>query len=198
MSLSSKTKIKFANFFGALGYFLCCMQWLLAVVIYSSFIKSTLTSFTPVVQKSVQTRPVPINLATNVPVMVVVLLFAVSVIILAVYVFMKIPSAVAKTSKKIVHEVAESSVPIVLHAQHLPQTKQNERKVIFRMTVLIKVLIILLPIIAAYCSQFIASQVLQFSVSMYLSLLLAACTTVFFLLQYVVARLLSVVKQELW
>ncbi|TAL15028.1 hypothetical protein EPN95_00780 [Patescibacteria group bacterium] len=174
------------------------MQWLLAVVIYSSFIKSTLTSFTPVVQKSVQTRPVPINLATNVPVMVVVLLFAVSVIILAVYVFMKIPSAVAKTSKKIVHEVAESSVPIVLHAQHLPQTKQNERKVIFRMTVLIKVLIILLPIIAAYCSQFIASQVLQFSVSMYLSLLLAACTTVFFLLQYVVARLLSVVKQELW
>ncbi|MDB5167590.1 MAG: hypothetical protein JWN26_735 [Candidatus Saccharibacteria bacterium] len=198
MPVKSKTKRNITNFFGGVGYFFCSLQWLLTIIIYSSFIKTTLTSFTPVDMKPAKPIPVVIDLATNTPLMIIGVIFTLAVVALAIYVFVKIPSTVAKTSKTIVHEVTEASVPVVMRIQHLPETKQNRKKIVFKMTIAIKILIIIAPLVISFCSQFTVNQTLDFSVSIYLSILLAILTSLFFILQYVMARLFSVSKEELW
>jgi len=200
--MSSASKIKFkrklANFFGGLGYFFVAFQWLLAVLVYSNFIKSLLSAFTPVVTKPVSTTPIVINLASNTPLMIVGVVITLAVVVLSIYIFVKIPTTIVKTTKNVVHEVAETTAPVVLHVQHVHDTKPSRRKIILRITVIIKALIIIAPLVLSFCSQFTAHQTFDFFLTMYMSLWLAGLATVSFVLQYALAGLLAVKRQDIW
>ncbi len=199
MRLNTKTKRNFTNLFGGVAYFLCCLQWLLMVIVYSSFLEATLKSFTPTPQKTLTTvTPMPIDIHSNVFIVVIVAIFTIIVVLISLYVFIKIPSTIVKSSTKIVHKVAESSAPVLMHMQHVPETTQNRKKVTFRITIVIKALIVIAPLALTYYSQFTNNRTLDFSMSMYLAACLAVLAFVFFMLQYAAARVFAVHKSELW
>jgi len=178
------------------------MQWLLTVLVYFSFITTLLKFVSPDGSENViKAPPVPslnIDTSSSMPIIMIIGILVVGMVLLSLYLFLKTPSVIAKTSKKIVHEVAETTVPVVMRIQHAPNTEKNHKKLTFRITIIIKILLVITPVILTFTSQFIEKHTLDFAVAIYASIGLACISIIFFGSQYLVARLLSVKKQDLW
>jgi hypothetical protein len=201
MALKHKINIKkkIVNFFGGLGYLLCAFEWLFTIVIYTNVIKTFLTSITPTVSKPVMTSsPAVFDIRSNLLVMIIAIIITIAAVILSVYVFIKTPSKIVKTSEEVVHRSAEAIAPVVLHVQHKPNTQRNHKKVVFNVALLIKILIVTVPIILCYISQYTDKQMLTFAMTMYACLFLAGLSAVTFALQYLLARLLAIKRQDIW
>jgi hypothetical protein len=104
---------------------------------------------------------------------------------------------IIKTSKKIVHGVAGNVTPLLLKIQHKKDTKKYHIKLTARLILVIKAMVIVIPIILTFTSQFIEKQSIDFFIAMYVSLWLACFSLIFFVIQYSLANILSVKRQEL-
>jgi len=187
-----------SNFFGALGYFACLIQWFWVVILYSSLLKSAVLLVSPDADNVVTKPDVVINSGVSLPSIIFAGVVTIFVIILTVYVLIKMPSAILKTSKKIVNEAAESVVPVVLKVQHKKDTKKNHIKLTTRIIVIIKAVLLVLPIILTLVSQLLKVQIFGFYIAILISIWLAAFTIVFFILQYVIAKAFAVKSKDLW
>lgn len=191
-------KRKIVNFFGGLGYLLSMFEWLFVIVIYTSAIKTFLTYITPTVIKPVVSPPPVFDIRSNLLIMIVAVIITVAAIILSIYVFVKTPTKVVQVTREAVHQSAEAITPVVLHVQHKMDTPKNHKKMVFNTAVLLKALIVVIPVIACFFSQFTDKQMLSFSITIYTSLCLAGLSALAFVSQYVLARLLSVKRQDVW
>lgn len=206
MSKGTKTNLKknIVNFFGALGYLLCSLQWLFVVVVYSNFIKELLVADRTVVEQHVpQPSPLAVSVHTdsNLALIILIAVIVVGVVALSAYLLIKIPKTIVTTSTKVVHVAAEHAAPVVLRMQHVQereQTPKRLRRVTSYLIATLKVLFIAAPLILAFCGQFTSNQALNFTMTMYGSIALAGATTLFFILQFVLARILRVPRQDLW
>lgn len=195
----NRLKKNIVGFFGVLAYLICSFQWLFVVAIYANPIKDLLSSNTPV--KVVQAPPVPVEVTGSVPLTVLAAIVTVGIIALSIYVFIRIPKTIATTGRKVVHEVAEQTVPIVLRVQHVQKSEQTPKKVRsikYRLVVVVKALLIVVPIVLVLCSQFMDKQALDFTVAMYVSLAFAGLTILLFIVQFALARLLRVPRNNVW
>ncbi len=200
MGIKAKSNIsqKLANFFGGLGYFFCLLQWFWAIVLYFSIIEKLAVLFSANNDKQVYKPLVIIDTGINMPLMIVSAIIAIFMLLVTVYIIYKIPITIAKTSEKIVHSTAENITPIVLHAQHKKDTKSNHKKISIRLVIFIKIILIIIPVILSFTSQYIDSKQIDFDIAVYVSLWLACFSILSFATQYIFANLLSVKKQDLW
>ncbi len=203
MSKNSANKFKkhIVALFGALAYLMCSLQWLFAVAIYANPIKDLLSSNTPVKEPVIQAPTVPVEVTGSVPLTVLAAIVTVGIIALSIYVFIRIPKTIATTGRKVVHEVAEQTVPIVLRVQHVQKSEQSPKKVRsikYRLVVVVKALLIVIPVILVLCSQFMDKQALDFTVAMYVSLAFAGLTILLFIVQFALARILRVPRNNVW
>ena len=184
------------NFIGGLGYLSCMMEWLWLVLLFYKQITSFLEFITP------HNEPVKNVVANNPPVgsFYTFIAFAVTalIIMLTVFLLVKIPLTIAKTSKQVVHKAAESAVPFVAKAVHKKPTKKARIKLTAEIIVAIKTLLVILPLVFTLVSQSITSQTFSFKISLTVSLFLAVNSTVIFIAQYLIAKLAKVSIQELW
>ncbi len=186
------------NLFGAIGYFFCSLQWFWATALYLSVIQNFVVFISPEPSKKVNIsspavylNPNPLTTALSVIILIIVVMFT-------LYITLKLPSTLAKTSKNIVHETAEKIAPITLKLQHKKDTKKMRLQLTPRIILIMKILLILVPILLAFMSQFIQKQSIDFFIAMYVSLGLACLSLIFFAIQYSLARFLPVKYQELW
>ncbi len=197
-------KKKIVNFFGAFGYLFCSLQWLFAVLLYSSFIQSLALFLTPENNNEVveppEITPVISNIgSTPSPIqLIITAVIMVSVISLTIYILIKLPSTIIKTGKKIVHETAEFATPILIKAQNKKETKKFHLKLSSRLVLTMKTTLVFIPIILTYLSQFIEKQVLDYRVAIYVSVSIAVISVILFTLQYIFSYLLKIKKQDLW
>lgn len=196
-SIKTNRRNKFVNLFGAFGYIFTAILWLSSLIIYSEFIKSLLKVEQPV-QKPITQPTVVIDIASNQPLMIAGVIFTIAVVVLSIYVFIKIPSTTVKTTKQAVHKTAEAITPVVLQVQHIKSTPAKRKKVMFNTTIALKVLIIIIPLILAVCSSYIPDRLFDVSTALTISLWPASFALLFFLLQYITGRLLSVKSQDIW
>ncbi|MDK2899339.1 MAG: hypothetical protein PWQ10_526 [Patescibacteria group bacterium] len=190
---SSKNNI--ANLFGTFGYFFCLLQWLWVILLYSSFVEF-LISFIESNNVNTQVSKPVFVIAPN-PVIesgfdMISTLIAIIIIVfmvgLSLYFLVKMPSIILNSSKKVVHEVAESTAPIVLRVQHKKETKKSKIKLTSQLIIIIKLVLVISPLIIAFMSQFIEKQVIEFYISMYVGLFLALFSAVSFVIQYMVNK----------
>ena len=152
---------------------------------------------TPVANvKSVVIAPVivqPVN-----PLMFVVgSIILITMITITIFVIVKIPSIIAKTGQKIVHKSTENVIPIILNMQNKKETKRNKIKLSFGLILIFKILLIIIPVILTYMSQFIKDSTFDFYIAMYVSTFLLMISVILFGIQYLLARLFSVNKQDI-
>ena len=119
-------------------------------------------------------------------------------LLLTVYIVYKTPITIAKTGEKIVHSTAENIAPIVLHARHKKDTKSNHKIISIRLVIFIKIILIIIPVILSFTSQYIDSKQIDIYIAVYVSLWLACFSILSFAAQYIFAKLLSVKKQDLY
>lgn len=191
------------NFFGVCGYIFISLSWLWSIILNMNFIQSIAVSVSPTVDTPV-IEPIVGSTAGD-PAAQVVFLFlsiVITIIILAVCVFMifKAPAAVIKTEAAIVHETAKHVTPVVLRVQGLTPEKQTPAKfriMSSRLAVVVKALLVIVPLVLAWLSQFSAERVFSFTASIIGSLLLVGVSALFFVLQYVFAYALSVKRHDI-
>jgi len=192
-------KQRLVNFFGSLGYLNVTLQWAMLAVFYLGFIKSL--SFFDVSPPEPTVKPAPVvDAEVGGPSLLMIVFAAIIVvfmIMLSIYVFIKMPSTLAKTGRQAVQKTAERTTPLVLKLRHKKDNPKNRKTIKPSLVVAIKSFIILVPVVLAYTSQFV-EQSLDFDLVMVVSLFLTGLSIAVFGLQYLLARIMGVDVRNLW
>lgn len=199
MGIRTKTNLKtnVANFFGAFGYFSCSLQWFWVILLYSSFITGLALYMSQGAENNVVESPVVVGQGSALA-MIILVVTTIIIVALTVYILIKIPSTIVKTGKNIVHKTAEDVTPLILHIQHKKDNKRNHLKLTPRIILSMKIMLIAIPVILSFTSQFIDKQIIDFYIAMYASLWLACFSVIFFVFQYILASLFAIKRQDLW
>lgn len=198
MNIKTKDGIKkgVTNFFGAIGYLFCFLQWLWAILLYFSVIQSVSLFFTP--KASHQALQAPATSGTpSIFLIIFGIIVVIAVLAFTIYIFVKLPSTISKTGKKIVHKTADTVAPMVIKVQKKPDTKKFRIQLTAKLVLIIKIALIAIPLILAYTSRFIDKQVFDYRIAFWAELILAAVSFVFFAFQYLLAWLMHVKKQNI-
>jgi hypothetical protein len=200
VNIESKTNLKknVANFFGAFGYIFCSLQWIWVILLYFSLINKFALFIDSNSNSQVTKSTTTASFDSNILLTIIAIIIAIVVVVFALYILIKIPSTLVKTGKKIVHETAENTAPLVLMIQHQKDTKRNHIKITARLILIIKTILIIIPVILTFMSQFLEKQMISFYIAMCVSILLVCLSIVFFIFQYFIAILLQVKRQNLW
>ncbi|HUC96812.1 MAG TPA: hypothetical protein VMR16_04080 [Candidatus Saccharimonadales bacterium] len=184
--------------FGAFGYFFCSLLWFWAVILYFSVIKAFALFFSPTVNNNVTKSATAISPGPGLLPIIVVFIVTAIMVLVTLYVIIKMPSTLAKVSKKIVHEAADGITPLVLRVQHKKDIKKNHIKLTSGLVIIMKIVLIFTPVVLTFASKFLEQQIFNFYIALYISLWLAGCSAIFFIFQYLFANLLSVKMKDLW
>jgi hypothetical protein len=200
--VSIRTKTNFqkniVNFFGAFGYFFCSLQWLWVIMLNFSLIKALILLISPNVDNQAAKPLVIFDLGPSPLSMIVAATITIIMVALTIYILIKMPSTIVKTSKKVVHETADNVTPLVLKIQHKKDTRRNYIKLTPRIILVIKTILIIAPVILTFTSQSMENQMIDSSVAVYVSFGLACFSAMSFMLQYILAKLLLIKRQDIW
>jgi len=190
-----------ANLFGAIGYLVCSMQWLWAVALNFSLVKSLTLFISPDANNPVPKQTVVAiannGSGSNVLLMFIGIFFVIIMIGITIFILIKMPSTIVSAGKKVVHGAAENVTPLVLHAQHKKDNKQNRKKLSARLVVILKISIIIIPLVLAYTSKFTESQMLDIDIAMIVAAWLSGFSIIFFAAQYLFVKLFEIKKQDI-
>jgi hypothetical protein len=175
----------------------------MTVVVYTGFIKETLL---PVAEGPDQTvvpelpPPVIIDVSSPNPIAIIAVLVTIAFIGLSIYMFIKIPKTIVKTGNKVVHTSAETVAPVVMRIQHIDEPARHPKKLKFltgRLVIIMKMVIIIIPLTISLCAQLAGQTTVDFNIVVNASLWLAGLAIVFFVVQYSLAKVLSVKQEDL-
>lgn len=122
--------------------------------------------------------------------------FAIALVIMAitVIVLLRAPITIAKAGKAVTTKAADSLEPLVMRGKKLPA--KERRRLTADLIKVIKLLIVLAPVAAAFLTIFIPPS-LPYAIIVFISGSVAAVAVFWFGVQYVCAGLLGVKPEEL-
>lgn len=183
-----------ANTFGTFGYISCLFQWLFVALLYlpvllnneqiKHFLLPENTQYTEPVTAMGTPSPLLIGFA---------ILFTVFMIGLTIVMLLRAPFSIAKTGKVVTTKAASKIVPLVTHR---PLTPTKKRILTNQLVKIIKLSLVLLPFGLCAVSILITTA-LPSDVVVFASGLLAIGSLVWFLAQYLAARLFRVKLDKL-
>ncbi len=186
------------NGFGVFGYLFCCLQWMWAVILYFSEYKDLLTSVLPKTNDrtndfTVLTFSMPDTLSVILCTVVVV-----SMLILTVYAFIKMPILAVNNSKKAVRKSAEKIAPAAIKAMHKKPTKKMRIKITAELVIAVKAILIIGAMMSAVIFQYTGSKSIDYEIVEIVSFFLGGLSVIAFGLQYLLAWLLRVDESSIW
>ena len=186
------------NSFGAFGYLVCFLQWFWAILLYFSVIESTTLLMSPRTNTHVEQSSGPAIVLPDLAQMIILGIVVVVTLAVTIYALVAVPKSIVKTSNKIVHSTAKRMAPIVIKAQHQPDTKRFRLIITAKLTLAIKGLLIIIPIVLAAASGLLEKQFIDHSIAVIVGLGLATFSAMFFAIQYLLAKLLHIKISDLW
>lgn len=193
MAIYSKRAL-LANTFGTFGYISCLFQWLFVALLYLPLILDNEQIKQFLLPE--KTQPVEPMVATGSvsPLLVsVAVIFTVFMMVLTVVMLIRAPFSVAKTGKAITTKAAGTLVPLVVHR---PLSAKKRRVLTSHLVKAIKLSLVLMPFLLCFASILVTTA-LPPDVIVFVSALLAIGSLVWFLIQYLSARLLGVMFDKL-
>ena len=188
------------NFFGGLGYFFAALQWLLLCVVYQTALIGFITSTTPAAPAPPPiSAPIVDTVPTEPNILATVFgaIFIVGIVMLSIYVLFKAPIAAARTSKKAVQGAARAVAPLVIHAQHKPDTLYQRKRIMTTLIIVFKSIVIIVPLIFLVMSGAWSDGVLDPAIASMFGMWLAGGGVVCFVGQYVLAKMFAVKRQDI-
>jgi hypothetical protein len=186
------------NAFGSFGYLFCFLQWFWAIILYLSVIQTITLFISPSSGKQIEqssgftfTLPGPLG-------MVILAVVVTLMVIITIYALISIPRNIVKTSNNLVHKTAETIAPLVIKARHKKDTKRFRITITSRLTLVIKVLLILIPLMLTTMSILLEEQPIDYSIAKIVGYGLAGFSVAAFAIQYLLAGLLRVKMSDLW
>jgi hypothetical protein len=190
-------KLKVVNIFGALGYFLCLLQWFWAAILYLSIIQTVATITTPDATHQITQYPTP-EITLSGPVLwTIVGIITILMVAITIYAFVKVPFGAVKASSKAVHRTAEAMAPAAIKAQHKKDTKTLRMKITPQLVLIFKIILIAIPVGLTFTSLFLKEQQVSYAIAISIGVGLALLTTFSFSIQYALLRLFRLRANEL-
>lgn len=189
---------KFAvNLFGLLGYCVVSLQLLIVMMAYFKPIQTLLYSSIPEPQPA---SPVLLEQTSEPSALSIILglLIVVAMVGLTIYVFLKTPMVIAKTSKKIVNKTTDTATPFILHVQKKKDTKKNRQKLSVNLIIGIKLVLVIAPLLAVSLSPLLVEAYLDTAVALVASVSLASLSLACFVIQYVLMFVLKLDRKYFW
>jgi hypothetical protein len=188
-----------ANLFGSFGYLFCALQWLWAVILYYGSISSLFSLLkTENINTNVDKATVSVGNSDGVFLAIFSAIVIILILALTAYVIYKVPSTIVKTGKKVVNETAENLTPLLLKVQHKSDTKKRRYKLTTLLTLILKIIIIIIPAAASLLSRFINKPMVDYNVVIFISFWLASLSIISFCLQYLIAKIFTINRRDLW
>lgn len=190
----SRVFTEITNLLGGFGYFSVSLQWLFIALLYFQAFYGILP---PIAQAPPPPPPEePVVVVTSEGPSPLIIGFGIVVTIvmigLSIYAFIKMPKELVKAGHKTTQAVAHKATPVILKAQGRKDTVRNRRRVTPRIVIVAKLLLIALPIIAAWASQFIPEPALDIALAMVIAFWLASWSVALFGLQYLLVVLFKI------
>lgn len=167
-------------------------------MLYFSVIQSIPLLVPPSTNQQVEQFPI---FTFTLPSQLEVIILAVVVITMTavtIYILIKIPTTIIKTSNKAVRSTAKTMAPTIIKAQHKKDTNKLRIKITARLVFAIKISLILIPVILTAASGLLENLSIDYPIATIIGYGLAGFSAVFFALQYGLARLLDVKISDLW
>lgn len=191
-------KKTFTNAFGALGYFFGFLEWFWAIMLYFSVLKAFTLFVSPSADQSVEQHPAMAFTPPSPVEGVIITVITVVMVLVSIYVLIKMPSTVVKTSSKMVRKTTDSMAPLVIKAQHVPDTKKARAKLTAKLMVGVKLLLVIMPLGLTAGSGLLEKQSVDYSIAMVVGCTLAIISLFFFVIQYTVAALFRLKLFQIW
>lgn len=186
-------RAQFVNTFGTLGYISLVVQWAWSLLLLfypqietgDSFLLPDHTTSTPV--HSFSLAPTP--LITGIAILITLL-----VIIASIIMIIRLPKAIGQRGQKITQTAASAMVPIVTN--HAPLPEKKKRELSYRIATILKCLFLMIPLVLVL----FASETVPLDGALILVIagFTAACSALWFALQYGLSLLLHVPTRLLW
>jgi hypothetical protein len=195
MKKNSK-KVLIANIFGTLGYYFCFFLWCWVGVIFLPIILSNehVEEFLLPVPKEEQLVAPTVSEGISPIALMIVGAVTVTVVLLTVLIFVRIPIAVAKTGKTVTTKAATSALPLVAKHKKLP--KKEKKRLTVQLVKLMKLLSVVLPVGLLYFGKLVELP-LPLEIVLMVGSGLALISLLWFSAQYITARLLSIDPKQL-
>lgn len=183
-----------ANTFGTLGYFSTITQWLWSIVVvgYPLLSQGKLAMFLPDARNT--PAPHPVEYGAFTPVMTAVAIgFTIAIVVITVYLLIRLPATVGKRGSTVTHQAAAALAPIV---SKKPLGKKQRRALTYRLTWWVKACLVLIPAAAIFFAS--PETGLDTSVMVAVGVFCAGCSTLYFILQWCIARVFGIAAEALW
>lgn len=189
---SRRTRV--VNTFGTLGYLSLIFQWAWSLLLLfypqlesgHGFLYSGPTS-TASAAPSFSLAPTPLVVGIS-------LLITLFVIIVTVIAIIKLPKTVGRQGGKIAQDAATAIVPVITHHAKLPEKKKRELS--YRIVAGFKCILLIVPLaLVLFVSETVP---LDSSLIIVIAGFTAACSALWFALQYGLALLLRIPTRFLW
>jgi len=193
----SRWRARFANTFGALGYVVVVFQWVLALALFVPMLNQVDLLWPqepPVVDAPVVSAPSEPSILTFIGVAVIVAIM----LALTVYIMLKLPSAVVRTSRKVVHKSSDTVSSALLHVMKKPDTKKARERLAPRVVAFLKLAAVCLPVLLVFLSRYIQGQTADDSLILFMASSLSNIAVLMFMVQYFGAKILKVNSADIW
>ena len=190
---STPRRTTVVNTFGTLGYLSVIMQWLwLIVIVAHPLLSSDFSLFLP--SHDTATPPAPI-IGTPSP-LIVSIVIAVTIVIFAMtfYVLWKLPKNIGTRGALVTKRAATAIVPVITH--HKKISKKRFARISYRVIILIKLMLIVIPVIGLLFAQPIDG--LDTRAIWAVGLFCGLCSLTYIGAQRLLASLLGVKTDDLW
>ena len=192
-------KLAFVNIFGTLGYFSLIIQWLWTglILIYPVILSGNadywLCSLQPKPSEKVPVAAADFGAATpffNVLALVITAL----ILVTAVVILFRLPKKIGKTGARLTQSAANVVIPAIAHTDNVP--KSTRKRLSFQLVVAIKCLLTITALALLLFAQPVAN--LSFSIIWAIGSFCFICTMIYWLIQYVSARVGRVPREKIW
>lgn len=193
---SITVKRVFANIFGTLGYMSLLLQWLWAGLTLGYPLIASDQFQTVFLPKP--TTPTEPALSVTVPdpiaiiFMILAVIFAVGV---TIYMIIAVPRTIGRVGKKVTIKSAETIAPYVTH--HKKVSKKRQKSLLERISWSVKFTLAILPLLAALLP--VSSKLgLSASVVIGIAIICASFTLLWFMAQFIVAKIGGLDAKDIW
>lgn len=184
--------LKFANFFGTLGYMSLLFEWLwvfgLLLYPYAKKFNFILPSNEPA-SPPAPLFPVDSTLALIVGIIITALCFAV-----AAYALYSVPRSIAKTGSRATHIAASKFIPTITHHKHI--SKKETKRLTFTTICSIKLVATVLPL--ATCLVLPESAMLAKQIVSIVAVFFAFWVVVNFGVQLIITKITKLDTYQVW
>lgn len=186
------------NFLGVIGYLCLLLQWMwlaVTLVVPIAMQPGVADLFMPNTEPRIErTSPAvdPMPGPVQTTLLILSILFSIGIVIYAV---LSVPKTIGRSGQKLTQSVAKRSVPIF--TKHKPITKQRQRKLVERMTWLVKAVAIFIPLVLLVIPPGAIIDI-DHAVAIAIGILLASGSLLVFCLQYLLVKVWHIDSRLVW